>query len=115
MNHYRNLSIGGGLTDEAAVRGIRELNAEGSIGRISMDPDPPYTRPHLSTALWKGRLLEKIWRNNESLGADLYLGRKLTQLELPKKYLRDDTGEEYTYDKLLLATGALPIRLPFGD
>jgi 3-phenylpropionate/trans-cinnamate dioxygenase ferredoxin reductase component len=115
MKHYRYLIVGGGLTGDAAVRGIRELDAEGSIGLISMEPDPPYTRPNLSKGLWKGRPLEKIWRNTESLGAELHLGRKVTQLDPPKKYLRDDTGEEYTYDKLLLATGGSPIRLPFGD
>ena len=114
MKQYRYLIIGGGLTGDAAVRGIRELDAEGSIGMISMEPDPPYTRPNLSKGLWKGRPLEKIWRNTESLGAELYLGRKVTQLDPSKKYLRDDTGEEYTYDKLLLATGGSPIRLPFG-
>jgi 3-phenylpropionate/trans-cinnamate dioxygenase ferredoxin reductase component len=115
MKQYRYLIIGGGLTGDAAVLGIRELDADGSIGMISMEPDPPYTRPNLSKGLWKGRPLEKIWRNTESLGADLYLGRKVTQLDPSKKYLRDDTGEEYTYDKLLLATGGSPIRLPFGD
>ena len=115
MKQYRYLIVGGGLTGDAAVRGIRELDPEGSIGMISMEPDPPYTRPNLSKGLWKGRPLEKIWRNTEGLGAELYLGRKVTQLDLPKKYLRDDTGEEYTYDKLLLATGGSPIRLPFGD
>lgn len=114
MKQYRYLIVGGGLTGDAAVRGIRELDAEGSIGMISMEPDPPYTRPNLSKGLWKGRPLEKIWRNTESLGADLYLGRKVTQLDPSNKYLRDDTGEEYTYDKLLLATGGSPIRLPFG-
>ena len=115
MKQYRYLIVGGGLTGDAAVRGIRELDAEGSIGMISMEPDPPYTRPNLSKGLWKGRPLEKIWHHTESLGAELYLGRKVTQLDPPKKYLRDDNGEEYTYDKLLLATGGSPIRLPFGD
>src|SRR5688572_12388511 len=114
MKQYRYLIVGGGLTGDAAVRGIRELDAEGSIGMISMEPDPPYTRPNLSKGLWKGRPLEKIWRNTESLGAELYLGRKVTQLDPSKKYLRDDTGGEYMYDKLLLATGGSPIRLPFG-
>ena len=115
MKQYRYLIVGGGLTGDAAVRGIRELDAEGSIGMISMEPDPPYTRPNLSKGLWKGRPLEKIWRNTESLGAELYLGRKVTQLDPSKKYLRDDTGGEYMYDKLLLATGGSPIRLPFGE
>ena len=115
MKQYRYLIIGGGLAGDAAVRGIRELDAEGSIGMISMEPDPPYTRPNLSKGLWKGRPLEKIWRNTESLGAELYLGRKVTQLDPSKKYLLDNTGGEYMYEKLLLATGGSPIRLPFGD
>jgi 3-phenylpropionate/trans-cinnamate dioxygenase ferredoxin reductase subunit len=115
MKQYRYLIVGGGLTGDAAVRGIRELDAKGSIGMISMEPDPPYTRPTLSKGLWKGRKIETIWRNTQDLGAELHLGRRVTNLDPTKKYLRDDTGEEYTYDKLLLATGGSPIRLPFGD
>jgi hypothetical protein len=61
MTHYRYLIIGGGLTGDAAVRGIREFDEEGFIGMISMEPDPPYARPSLSKGLWKGRPIEKIW------------------------------------------------------
>ena len=114
MKHYKYLVIGGGLTGDAAVRGIRELDATGSIGMISMEPDPPYMRPNLSKGLWKGRPIEKIWRNTQNLGAQLHLGRKTTQLDPQKKYIRDEKGDEYTYDKILLATGGSPIRLPFG-
>lgn len=115
MKHYRYLIVGGGLTGDAAVRGIRELDSDGPIGMISRETDPPYTRPNLSKGLWKGRPIEKIWRNTQDLGADLYLGRSVTYLNPVEKYLRDNTGDEYTYDKLLLATGGTPIRLPFGD
>jgi NADPH-dependent 2,4-dienoyl-CoA reductase/sulfur reductase-like enzyme len=115
MKHYHYLIVGGGLTGDAAVRGIRELDTEGSIGVISREIDPPYARPNLSKGLWKGRPVEKIWRNTQDLGADLYLGGNVTQLDPAKRYLRDETGDEYTYDKLLLATGGSPIRLPFGD
>ena len=115
MKHYRYLIVGGGLAGDAAVRGIRELDTDGSIGIISKEVDPPYTRPNLSKGLWKGRPVEKIWRNTQDLGAEILLGRAVTELNPAEKYLRDDTGEEYTYDKLLLATGGSPIRLPFGD
>jgi len=115
MKHYQYLIVGGGLTGDAAVRGIRELDTEGSIGMIGKEPDPPYVRPSLSKGLWKGRPIEKIWRNTQDLGAELYLGRKATLLDPHNKTIRDDKGDEYAYDKILLATGGSPIRLPFGD
>jgi NADPH-dependent 2,4-dienoyl-CoA reductase/sulfur reductase-like enzyme len=114
MKNYRYLIVGGGLTADAAARGIRELDTEGSIGILSMEPDPPYLRPNLSKGLWKGRPLEKIWRNTQSLNVDLILERKVTLLDPLKKYVRAEMGDEYSYDKLLLATGGSPAHLPFG-
>jgi len=59
MKHYKYLIIGGGLAGDAATRGIREMDSDGSIGMISMEPDPPYMRPNLSKGLWKGRPEER--------------------------------------------------------
>lgn len=115
MQTYRYLIVGGGLAADAAVRGIRELDAEGSIGLLSAETNPPYLRPNLSKGLWKGRPIEKIWRNTGARGADLHLGRQVVQLEPQKKSARDNTGEEYTYEKILLVTGGSPVRLPFGN
>lgn len=114
MKHYRYLIIGGGLAGDAAVRGIRELDVNGSIGMFSMEPDPPYTRPNLSKGLWKGRPIEKIWRKTEGLGADLLLGTRITQLDTQEKCALDEKGNDYSFDRILLATGGSPIRLPFG-
>jgi 3-phenylpropionate/trans-cinnamate dioxygenase ferredoxin reductase component len=114
MKHYKYLIIGGGLTGDAATRGIRELDPDGSIGLISMEPDPPYMRPNLSKGLWKGRPVEKIWRKTEER-AELLLGRKATNLDAKNKTVRDDKGKEYTYDRLLLATGGSPIHLLCGE
>ena len=113
MKHYKYLIIGGGIAGDAATRGIRELDADGSIGLISAEPDAPYMRPNLSKGLWKGRPLEKIWRKTEER-AELLLGRTVTGLDTTKKIVNDNKGGEYTYDKLLIATGGSPIRLPFG-
>ncbi len=114
MKQYKYFIIGGGLTGDAAVRGIRELDADGSIGLVSMEVDPPYMRPNLSKGLWKGRPMEKVWCNTQNLGAEILLDRKVTQLDPKKKSARDDKGEEYTFDNLLIATGGSPIHLPFG-
>ena len=115
MAHYKYLLIGGGMTGDAAVRGIREVDANGSIAMISAEPDPPYKRPPLSKGLWKDKKLESIWCKTDALGAELHLGRTVQAVEAENKRVIDDKGSEYTYDRLLLATGGTPRRLPFGN
>ena len=114
MKRYKYLIIGGGLAGDGATRGIRELDAEGPIGLIGIEPDPPYMGPNLSKGLWKGRPVEKIWRNTEER-AVLHLSRTVTHLDHKSKQVRDDRGDEYTYDKLLIATGGSPKHLSFGN
>ena len=113
MKDYKYLIVGGGLAGDAATKGIRELDPDGSIGMISLEPDPPYVRPSLSKGLWKGRPEEKIWRKTEER-AELHLGCRVTGLDTEKKVVLDEQGNEYRYEKLLLATGGTPNRLPFG-
>jgi 3-phenylpropionate/trans-cinnamate dioxygenase ferredoxin reductase component len=114
MKHYTYFIVGSGMTADAAVRGIRELDPDGSIGMIGVDTDMPYARPPLSKGMWKGRPFEKIWRGTDKLNVDFYLGRRAAELKPAAKYLHDDQGEEFTYDRLLLATGASPSLLPFA-
>ena len=115
MKHYTYIIIGGGMTGDAAARGIRELDPLGSIALIGYETDMPYARPPLTKGMWKGRPFAKVWRGTEKLNVDFYLGREATKLNPTSKRVRDDHGDEYTYDKLLLATGGSPIHLPFGD
>ncbi len=112
--HYRYLIIGGGMTADAAVRGIRELDATVPIGLIGAEEDSPYARPPLSKGLWKGDALESVWRKTGETGAELHLGRLVTSLDLAGKRVTDDRGATSTFDKLLLATGGTARRLPFG-
>jgi NADPH-dependent 2,4-dienoyl-CoA reductase/sulfur reductase-like enzyme len=114
MPDYRYLIIGGGMTADAAARGIRELDSSGSIGIISAEEDPPYARPPLSKALWKGDPIDSIWKHTDDAGVTLHLGRQAKRLDLQRKSAADDRGTEYHFEKLLLATGGTPRRLPFG-
>ena len=102
------------MTADAAVRGIRELDAGASIGLIGDEPDPPYSRPPLTKALWKGEPFESVWRKTGDLGVELHLGRRATTLDLRVKTVSDDRGASFAFDRLLLATGGKPRRLPFG-
>jgi NADPH-dependent 2,4-dienoyl-CoA reductase/sulfur reductase-like enzyme len=115
MKQFKYLIIGGGMTGDAAVRGIRELDPNGAIGLIGAEADPPYARPPLSKGMWKGRPFEKVWLGTDKLSVDLRLGRTAKQLDPKARTVRDDRGDEYSYDKLLLATGGAPKQLPFGD
>ena len=114
MQHYPYLIIGGGMTADAAVRGIRELDTKSAVGLIGAETDPPYARPPLTKALWKGEPFDSVWRKTSEVGVDLHLGRRATTLNPGGKRVVDDRGTEYTFDKLLLATGGTPRRLPFG-
>src|SRR5262249_40726833 len=55
-----------------------------------------------------------IWRQTESQGVTLHLGRTARHLDPQNKCVTDDQGTAYGYGKLLLATGGTPRRLPFG-
>src|SRR5512142_354246 len=114
MHHYTYLIIGGGMTAAAAVEGIRQADPEGTIGLIGAETHPPYKRPPLSKGLWKGKPVEGIWLQTEGHGVALHLGRTVRALDPRQKQVTDDQGTVYTYDKLLLATGGMPRRLPFG-
>jgi NADPH-dependent 2,4-dienoyl-CoA reductase/sulfur reductase-like enzyme len=114
MNNYKYLIIGGGMTADAAVSGIRELDSGGSIGLVSAESDLPYNRPPLSKGLWKGKSLDSVWRKTESKNVSMHLGRKIVSLNAEKQSARDDQGDEYHGEKLLLATGGTSRRFDFG-
>jgi NADPH-dependent 2,4-dienoyl-CoA reductase/sulfur reductase-like enzyme len=114
MPDYKYLIIGGGMTADAAVAGIRQADPYGSIGLIGAEIHPPYSRPPLSKGLWKGKPFEKIFRTASREGVDKHLGVRAVSLDPQAKRVVDDRGQVYSYEKLLLATGGTPRRLPFG-
>jgi len=116
MERYKYLIVGGGMTADAAVRGIRELDSTGSIGLISAETAGPYDRPPLSKGLWKGKALESIWRKTaEVAGVRLHLATTVARIDVAERQVVDGAGSGYSYEKLLLATGGSPRHLPFGE
>lgn len=115
MPSVKYLIVGGGMAADAAVRGIRESDPEGSILIVGAESDPPYKRPLLSKGLWGGKPLEKVWSNTEQKGAELTLGRTITKLDPDAHQATDDQGTTYQYEKLLLATGSTPRDPGLGD
>jgi 3-phenylpropionate/trans-cinnamate dioxygenase ferredoxin reductase component len=114
MAAYRYLIVGGGMTGDAACRGIRDHDAEGSIGMIASEAHDPYARPPLSKGLWTGKEESSVFRGTADLGVEVHTGRRIVALDLDARSATDDTGETHSYEKVLLATGGTPRRLPSG-
>ena len=106
------LIIGGGMTADAAIRGIREHDPEGNIALVSKEEVPPYDRPPLSKGLWtKKKKVDQIWRGTEKFNVDFHLGREILFLDPDQNACIDNQDNTYHYEKLLLATGGSPIQL----
>ncbi len=114
MNDFKYLIVGGGMTADAAVQGIREIDKSGTIGLISMERDKPYDRPPLSKGLWKNKPLESVWRKTDTMGVQMFLGHAVEKIDARNKRVADDGKNVYYYEKLLLATGGKPRRLSYG-
>ena len=115
MKKYTYLIIGGGIAAASAVNGIREKDKEGSIGILTSEAYKPYSRPPLSKDLWKEMPVDKIWLQIEDEKTDIQTNNLVVELNLKNKYVSTQSGEEFGYQTLLIATGAEPKRLPFTD
>jgi 3-phenylpropionate/trans-cinnamate dioxygenase ferredoxin reductase subunit len=114
MHTTKYLIVGAGMTGDMAAKGIRDHDADGPITMIGADPHPPYKRPLLTKGLWKGAPEEKLWREPAE-GVELVTGRRIVSLDLAAHSATTDAGEEYAWEKLLLATGARPRQIPGAE
>jgi 3-phenylpropionate/trans-cinnamate dioxygenase ferredoxin reductase component len=112
--HFKYLIIGGGMTAASAVMGIRNEDSQGTIGMVSTERHAPYDRPPLTKGLWKGKPVDKIYRPLADKGVEVILGRRIDRIDPQTHRAYGDNDEVYSYDKLLLATGGVPSRLPFA-
>src|SRR3989442_10069689 len=108
MPDYTYLIVGGGMTADAAVAGIRDADPAGSIGLIGTEPHPPYNRPPLSKGLWKGESEDSIWRSGAKAAAQLHLGRRVASVDPTGRPPTHDRGTGYGSLKLVPSIGGLP-------
>lgn len=113
MNAYKYIIIGGGMTADAAAKGIREVDTDGSIAIFSSEPVPPYYRPPLSKSLWLNESAnpDSISCGTNEQQVDLFCDTTVVQLNPQEHQLRTNEGEMYEYERLLLATGGRPRKL----
>jgi apoptosis-inducing factor 3 len=112
----RVVIIGGGAAGYAASEMLRREGYAGGVAIVSDDAAAPYDRPNLSKDYLAGTAPEE-WIPLRPLefyaenGIELRLGMTATAIDVAGRRVTLAGGEELGFDKLLLATGAEPIRL----
>ena len=109
--------VGAGLAGAKAVEALREQGYDGELILLGDEQLPPYERPPLSKSYllgdspWEEAVVHpESWYADH--GIDLRLGTRVSALHADEHVI--EAGERVSYDKLLLATGSTPRRLP-GD
>ncbi|WP_445258139.1 NAD(P)/FAD-dependent oxidoreductase [Nocardioides aurantiacus] len=111
--------IGTGLAGAHAAEELREQGHSGDITLIGEEPHPPYERPPLSKGLLLGTadpdsvfVHPAAWYEDHQV--ELLTGSPVTDIDLHTCHVT--LGDrQLSYDRLLLATGASPRRLPMAD
>src|SRR5688500_4003603 len=109
--------VGASLAGAKAAETLREEGFDGRIVLVGSEEVRPYERPPLSKDYLRGEAgREKVYVHDEGFYAEhdieLRLGRTAVSLDTANTRLELDDGEQLSYDRLLLATGAEPRRLP---
>jgi apoptosis-inducing factor 3 len=108
--------LGGGAAGNAAAETLRRKGFGGTIVMLSADASGPYDRPNLSKDYLAGTAREETisLRSPEFYrehAIELRLGARAAAIDTAGHSVQLEDGGRYPYDKLLLATGADPVRL----
>lgn len=108
--------VGGGAAGYAAAEMMRRHGYAGSIVMLSSDADPPIDRPNLSKDYLAGAAPEEwmpLQPDNYYTDSkiDLRLNTQVVSIDVTTKHVVTANGFEVPFDRLLLATGAEPVRL----
>jgi len=117
MNKPRLVVVGNGM---AGIRTVEELlklmPGMYDITVFGAEPHPNYNRILLSPVLAGEQRFEEIVLNPLAWYAEngirLHVGKEVTRIDRIKRKVIAADGTEAPYDRLLLATGSLPIVLP---
>src|SRR5689334_7532393 len=109
--HVKYLLVGGGVASSAAAQAIRARDGEGSILLVGQEINRPYrraplTNEYLCRASTRDALYTLPAEWFERNHVELRTGRRASHLDTTRRAVTLDNGEEISFDKLLLATGA---------
>jgi 3-phenylpropionate/trans-cinnamate dioxygenase ferredoxin reductase subunit len=105
------LLIGGGMASAHCAAELRRRGADGSILLVGREPEPPYERPPVTKEYLRGEAKREdayvnppAWYGEN--GVELLTGRNVLSLDAGARTAKIQGGEEVSFGKALLATGA---------
>jgi NADPH-dependent 2,4-dienoyl-CoA reductase/sulfur reductase-like enzyme len=108
------LIVGGGSGAIGAIESLREKGFKGRITVLSKEAYLPIDRTKLSKALISDA--KKVeWRDQahfSEAGVDFHLGVEVASVDFKAHKLHTKDGGEWSYGKVLFATGGTPKNLP---
>jgi 3-phenylpropionate/trans-cinnamate dioxygenase ferredoxin reductase component len=108
--------VGASLAGAKAAETLRDEGFDGRIVLVGAEPDRPYERPPLSKEYLRGEAESRPYVHDESFYAesdiDLRTSTRVQRIDPAAGELSLAGGETLQFDRLLLATGAEPRRLP---
>lgn len=116
-SHIRSIVIvGGGAAGNAAAEMLRRQGFKGSVTMLSADDSLPYDRPNLSKDYLAGNASEdwiplRTPDFYKEQNIDVRLNARVASIDTVEREVALADGSHITFDALLLATGADPIRL----
>jgi 3-phenylpropionate/trans-cinnamate dioxygenase ferredoxin reductase component len=114
--------VGASLAGASAADALRRQGYDGELSLIGAEREPPYERPPLSKAVLAGKededrvfLRPADWYEEQQI--NLRLGVRAVGLDAAGRTLLLDDNVRLPYDRLLIATGAIPrtLDIPGAD
>ncbi|MGZ8694293.1 MAG: NAD(P)/FAD-dependent oxidoreductase, partial [Gaiellaceae bacterium] len=111
--------VGAGLAGARCAETLRAEGYDGELVLVGAEPVPPYERPALSKEFLAGeRDADALLLRPHSFWQDrhirLELGQPVVAVDTRSRTARTEAGRVFRWDRLVLATGARPRRLPFA-
>ena len=110
--------VGSGLAGYTLAREFRKIDKETSVTLISQDSADFYSKPMLSTALAQGKdaqslVMTPAEKMSSQLNIKLHANTQVMEINRQNRQCVFTDGKAVDYEKLVLAVGAEPIRIPF--
>ena len=111
--------IGAGLAGWTTARELRKLDSDVPITLITADSGDFYAKPSLSNAYAQGRSPAQLVSTEASkmaqtLAVTLLPHTRVSSIDAAARTVGLEGGSALGYSQLVLATGALPIRVPLA-